>query len=888
MQDLYNFTMKNLHLFILCYFNICIGYSQTTIKGIIKNTQGENMPQVLVTLKQVVDSSLLSYAYSNINGNYELSYSGQETELLLVASGLGIATQTKKIPNQSQTIHFTVKEEEFQLKEVEIKAPKIYYSKDTINYSVAAFSDEKDVAIGDVLKKMPGIDVSESGQISYQGRAINKFYIENMDMLSGRYGIATQNISAKDVAVVQVMENHQPIKAMDSLRISDQAAINLKLKEGAKGTFAIMAQLGLGIAPLLWNNELTGMYFARKKQHLSTYKTNNTGKDLSRELRSFTSDLNLSNEAITSIQMPAPPDISKNRYFFNNSHAATVNNLFSLGKDKELNVNLIYYNDYEKRQSEAVSSYFISGDSILKIDEAMQSAANTNRLETEIRYNSNADTHYFNNLFNVEGVWENANGVILNETQLRQHIRRPSFKAQNTLHWIKRQDDKGFELNSQTGFRTTPHYLTVTPGIYAGLLNNGVEYARLRQDAETQTFISKNSLALLNALVLGKVILRPLFGLNAEINKLTSELYPCNEHNQALSVAPDSLKNNIRRNHYQALVSLNFDYKIRKFTFNASLPISYNRYELNNPIFTGNSEHLNRIQFEPSLNIQYILSRKITVSAKAFRYTNMNGLYELYNGYLLQTYRYLSHYDSRLAASSGNSLSAKVDYKDIIRMFFAGMEVARYYNLRSVTYTQRFEDYLSISSFIPQSNASRSVLATARVNKGFDWKKLSAGLSVACYTHTSQQIRQEQLVDYRSNQYSTSVRLSAVPASFLIVSYLGAGQISQSVIAGETSFQPIRSFTQSLNLDVKLFNKVMLGTQVEQYVNSVIQDGKQLYFADISMIYTWKQIRFELDWTNIFNTKNYMLAYYDNLNAYSSVYRIRPSEVVLKVKLKLK
>jgi len=880
--------MKNLPFFILCWLNIGVIYSQTTVKGNIKNTQGENMPQALVTLKQVADSSLLSYAYSSFDGNYEVSYSGREPELLVVASGLGIATQIKKINNQSQTVNFTVTEEDFLLREVEIKAPKIYYNKDTINYSVSAFSDEKDVVIGDVLKKLPGIEVAESGQISYQGRAINKFYIENMDMLGGRYGIATQNISAKDVATVQVMANHQPVKAMDSLRISDQAAINLKLKEGAKGTLAVMAQLGIGVAPLLHNDELTGMYFARKMQHLSTYKTNNTGQDLSKELRSFTTDLNLSEEAITNIQTPMPPDIHKNRYFFNNSHAATVNNLFNLGKDRELNFNLIYYNDREKRESESESFYFIGGDSILKIDEAIRAKNNTNRLETEMRYNNNTPKRYFNNFLHMEGSWENANGVIENENLLHQQMERPSFKVHNTLHWINRQDDSGFEFYSQTGFRNTSHHLTISPGIYADLLNDGKEYDFLMQDAYTQTFISKNNISFLTPWLLGKVILRPFFGFNVEINKLTSELYSCNEQEQPTASVPDSMKNDIRRNHYQGQAGLNIDYKIGRFTINSSFPVSYNRYELVNHLFSENNEHLNRFQFEPSLNVQYKLSRKITIGAKAFAYDNMNGIYELYNGYLLQTYRYLSHFDSRLAGFSGNSLSVKVDYKDIIRMFFTGMEVAHYYNKNSVTYTQRFEDYLSVSSLIPLSNASNSVLATGRISKGFDWKRLNAGLSVAYYTRSSQQMRQEQLVDYRNDQYSASVRLSAVPLSFLIVSYLGAGQISESIIAAETGYQPVRSLTQSLNLDTKLFNKVMLGMRMEQYANNAIRDGKSLYFADINLTYARKQIRFQLDWTNIFDTKNYMLTYHDNLNAYASTYRIRPSEIVLKVKLKLK
>jgi hypothetical protein len=64
-------------------------------------------------------------------------------------------------------------------------------------------------------------------------------------LLQGRYGLATNNISAKDVAIVQIMENHQPIKALKDRSFSDQAAINLKLKDAAKGTLALSAMAGL-------------------------------------------------------------------------------------------------------------------------------------------------------------------------------------------------------------------------------------------------------------------------------------------------------------------------------------------------------------------------------------------------------------------------------------------------------------------------------------------------------------------------------------------------------------------------------------------------------------------------------------------------------------------
>ncbi|MDR2804577.1 MAG: hypothetical protein LBB85_02895 [Dysgonamonadaceae bacterium] len=879
--------MKILYLTLLSCFSIGVGYGQTsiTIQGNIKNAQGENIPQALITLKQVADSSLLSYTYSNSQGNYELSYSGEEENLLLVVSGLGIATQTRKIANRSQSVNFTVQEEDFLLKEVEIKAPKIYYNKDTISYSVEAFSDATDVAIGDVLKKMPGIDVAESGEISYQGKAINKFYVENMDLLNGRYGIATQNISAKDVSTVQVMENHQPIRAMDSLRISDRAAINLKLKESAKGSWSVMAQAGLGLSPLLWDNELTAMYFARKHQNISTYKTNNAGLDLSKELRSFNTSLELPSGTITFIQAPSPPDIRPNRYLFNNSHAATINNLFAIGNKKELNFNLIYFNDYEKRESEAVSTYFITGDSLLQIDEAIRSATNTHRLETEIRYNENLESRYLNNLLNLEGSWETANGHILNGEPIDQRLDRPSFKLQNAFHWIERLGDKGFELYSQTGLQTTPQQLSVSPGMNTGLFDDELNVATLQQDARNNTFVTQNEISLLRLLVWGNVVMRPMFSVNLAINNLTSELHP---ENGTFAAATDSMKNDLRRNHYQARMKINVDYKTGHFKLNAGLPFSYNRYELNNKLRRENSENQNRFEFDPSLDMQYVFSRKMDINAQAALFHSMNSLYEMYDGYLLQTYRYLNHYDSRLALSSGYSLSAKFNYKNILKMLFASASITRSGSKENYIYTQRFENNLLVSSLTEQANESNRLIASGKISKGFDWMRLTTDLSVVYFTRTSQQIRQERLTDYRSDQYSASVRLSAVPASFLVVSYLGTGQESVSTIQTEAPFEPIRSWNQSLGLDFKLFNTIRLGGQIEQYANSAIENNQIRYFVDLNMNYVWKQIHFTLDCTNLLNTRKYVMAYHDNLNAFYSGYRIRPAEVVLKVRLKIK
>jgi hypothetical protein len=880
---------KNLFPIILFQLHIIVSFAQTTvITGNIKDLKGENIAFIPITLKQVSDSTLLSYAYSNDAGNYELSFSGENEDLLITVSGLGIATQTKKIQNKSQTVNFIVTEEEIQLKEVVIKTQKITYNKDTLNYLVSAFSDDKDFAIGDVLKKMPGIDVTESGQIRYQGKAINKFYIENLDLLNGRYGIATQNIPAKDVSTVQVLEHHEPIKAMDSLRISDQAAINLKLKEGSKGTLNIITQLGIGCSPLLWDNELTVMYFAKKKQNISTYKGNNAGNDLTKELRSFNTSLDLLPAQVTNIQMPSPPDISQNRYLFNNSNAFTTNSLFGIGEDKELNLNVIYYNDYEKRASGAASSYFITGDSLLKINEIIQSATNTNRLETEIRYNENKEEKYVNNLLNLEGSWEDGKGNIWTGTTTEQRLHRPSLKIQNAFHLIKHSGNVGFEINSKTGFINSPQYLTILPGLYADLLNSGAEYSALRQDADVNTLISNNNFTLLSPFLIGKMVINPMFGFNLEMNSLHSELYPQDESGNSLTTIPDSMSNDLNKSQYKTYMGLTLNYKVGKFRLNAHLPVSYNLYQLRNKIYSIQDDNLNKFYFEPSLAIQYILSPKMEINASASFYHNMTGIYELYSGYLLQSYRNLNRYNSQFAASATNSQSLGIAYKDVVNMFFANATVSYNHTENSVIYTQSFKDNLLLTSFIKKPNERKTTFASSKISKGFDWMRVTSDLNLSYMSSSSQQIRQDNLVNYTNDFWNISGKLSAVPVSFLIVSYEGAWQESRSHTESQELLAPIRSFTQALNVDVTLFKKIRLGSHLEQYYNSALQSDKYLYFADLNLHYTWKQIRFELDWMNILNTKNYVTAYYSEMNEYHSNYGIRPSSLLLKVKFKLK
>ena len=82
-------------------------------------------------------------------------------------------------------------EAETKLKEVVVKSHRLKQSSDTLIYSVAGFRQKQDRSIADVIAKMPGLEVNPNGVITFQGTAINKFYIEGMDLMGKKVYVPT-------------------------------------------------------------------------------------------------------------------------------------------------------------------------------------------------------------------------------------------------------------------------------------------------------------------------------------------------------------------------------------------------------------------------------------------------------------------------------------------------------------------------------------------------------------------------------------------------------------------------------------------------------------------------------------------------------------------------
>lgn len=483
-------------LLTVLLFNVFLCQSQSSIIGTVKDDLGNVLMGASVTIKNQDSSAFLNYDISDSNGNFSIDVRSEALNLVLSVSYLGYKTVNKTIENKSQNIAIVLESSPEELKEVLIKFDNIEKRGDTLSYSVSAFKDQKDRSIADVIKKMPGISVMPNGQIYYMGNPIEKYYIEGMDMLEGRYNLANDNISADDVSKVQILENHQPIKVLDSLVYSERTSLNIKLKN--KVSVSGAAEVGAGFSPILFNTKITPLVFTRKSQMLVSYQYDNTGNDLSRSINDFSTPdyvldgFSASKKYILSLQQLSRPPFATSRWLRNSDHLGNFDYLHRLKNWTDLKVNLSYLNGVQTDNGTRNTTY-ITPDNTINTKENMENIIFSNSLSSKFTLEKNKSNTYLRNAFSFKTFWDSQRGTIVNEgSDIFQKLSNPYVIATNELKIIKPIGEQLITFSSNTGYTKTDQELMIAPGQFESILNDGQPYNSNKQQSAITTFFSEN------------------------------------------------------------------------------------------------------------------------------------------------------------------------------------------------------------------------------------------------------------------------------------------------------------------------------------------------------------------------------------------------------------
>lgn len=864
--------LKFIFTITLLLTGFCNIIAQSVISGCVKTATGREVDfaSVTVALKNAPRHFLAS-SFTDENGQFSMTVTADCDSLILRASSVEITPTEITIVNRSGNYDIVVEDKSIELKEVVVKSKKIYSQGDTINYNVANFLSQNDQALADVLKKMPGITVSDAGQVSYQGKPIKNFYIEGLDLMKGHYGIATNNIDPNNISTVQVLENHQDIKALKGLRPEEQASINIKLKEGVKGVFNLIATLGGGYGDeVLWDNSAIATYFKRNSQFLATYKGNDTGEDLSQELYSFDNDYSRTSN-ISDISMPSAPGIDKRFYYFNRSHSTTFNNVYRVGKSGELGINAAYLNDRDSRESYSSTANTLPNGSKNIVDELMNGSSRTNKAYGDLTYLLNGDETYLKEQLKFDWSATDADSRILaGDEDISQTGKTETYRLLNKFHLTDRSSEyRGYEIYSLVNFEKRPHSLNVSPNLFPEMFDGD----NLRQDVDYRNISIENRAGLLSAWKAGNVTFHPSLFVNFHHNSLTSALVKSH--------------NDMYLNNMQTGVATEIAWNTRKFNASLYIPIGYRYFGLKNRADENTSDR-NLLRVEPQFDFSYKINGNHNLKLRsAFNYS-VPEIQNLYSNYILTSYRTLSAYDVA-GLFEGRNLynSFSYDFKNILSMSFAGIDLSWNRQKPDVLYGSYYDGLVSRVISRRTNETSDMLSARIRGSQGFDWRRLKIGLSAGYSYFESPLLVQDEVLRYCGNSISFEGDVSLTPWKWFSVSYEGKYYQSASRQQGFERMPWLKTMTNKGTLDFNIPGGVSLRTSIYHYYNNFNDGDKSFVLLNAEAWYSIKRFTFTLSCDNLLNRKSYVHSSQSALTEAMSIYNIRPRSILLKIRFRI-
>ena len=857
-------------LLLLCLSNI-IHAQQIVISGTVTDkTSSEQMVSALVTIRPEGENRIVKFAQTSAQGKFEIVLDAFLDNHTIHFSMMGFATHIVPLREGQTVYNAQLSEQATELKEVIVKAPNIHQRGDTITYMVQSFADAQDKSLADVLKKMPGIEVEKSGAIKYNGVSINKFYIEGKDMLGGRYGIATNNIHHKDVGSVEVMENHQPIKALEDISFSQNPGINIRLREDAKARWVGTVKAGAGFEPFLWNTEIAVMRFKKQSQTLNTYKTNNLGDDITRESTLFSIDdvtsqfgKNYQLQNYISVMPSRLREIDSDRSRFNKTHSFTTNNLWSLGKNYDLTSQISYNNNRLTSDNRTVTSYFLP-DTTIVTDLEEHALNKENHLLGDITVLANTATYYFKNKLYADLRWSDVDMNISGTYPNSQIAKTPHKQVSNDLEILKRFGAKSYSINSFNLYQAKPQQLTVKR-----------QNESQHQSINSSAFFTNTNTSL--SFFVNPIIISMKLGVVGVIRSMESELV-------GVSDTLGGLTNDISMRYLNLYVSPEMEYKKSGFEAKLDVPISFIPYRYtNNAVNERHNEE--KLFVSPRFYMRYHFTSRLSASVSG-RYAQ-SPLQEqsFYEGLILNNYRNLSQGVVDYSTGNNKSINLSINYRNPLKTLFANLGVNRSWSYSPRVSNRYFINEYLLNTNILQDSYSKTWIVTGNISKGVDIMNSFLSLSSMLYNFDATLFQNGEPTPYSSTNWSIKPKITSKIATWCNASYelnFSKDWMRMKDTNFETSYN---NLSQVVSINFTPSKTWYVQLKGEHYYNEITENNtKSLFLADAEFTYSFGS-GWELNILakNIFNQRVYAYSIHDGITAMSREYQIRPRNVMMGV-----
>ena len=815
-------------LYVYLHLPLCYGQVKALVGSVTDEESGEPIAGAIV---QAVGGK--NYTFTTNDGCFSLK--GEARQIRVQSMGYrSIVVDVTESP-----IHIKMKPEATQLKDVIIKAPDIIQKSDTLVYSMSKWAQKQDRNMADVLRRLPGVEVAEDGGIKYNGEPINKFYIDGSDFVNDRYGVATNNISPDDVASVEIMENHQPVKVLEGLEFSQQAGLNIKL-------FA--------------------MRIAKKWQNMETLRLNDTGWNPNSQSQRHT-DYTIPGSGNNDNPWPdyiaigttsAPLDELRIRD--NLSFLAQSSNARHVADGLDVKLNATYQTDRPDFTNSCTTRYFDKNIPSFLEQNTMRSQEH--QLNGEWSLQLNRHNNYLKDNLSVDALWNRATSAVSGTQTLRQQSDLPSLDITNDLQLVRRVNSHLLTISSHNHYSHRPHSLTadsvlqdlttddfrsVTEARYGWLLRRWSFYARGGIDLNLHHFQSS-----LSGLML------PDYLLDGRRNFTVLKTY----------ATPEAR------------------YQHRRWWLTLSLPIGYYYYYVADRLAdTSMGKHFMTIS--PMVYIRHQLTAKTELSA----YLNYSLQPVAPSSYtqtvVMSDFRNFTFQTPSTESIRQLSAFVKLRYRNPITSLFANLSVKYQQDYQPLMQNQLFIGERILTAFVTSGNNVSVTQLNGGISKGLWSAKITVGIDASFGHFSARMMRQNVEQPYTSTFITLAPKFTGKFTRWLSTDYrLTYTNNQYEVDAVKVDHSALR---QNLSVTFLPTDQWQIAFSAEHYYTRFSNDQTaNIIFLDASVRWLLsKRIDLALAATNLLDETDYRYTSFGSLSESLYSFKIRPRNIIIKMQIKI-
>lgn len=233
-------------------FNITLlKAQQINIGGKVISFEKKPVENATVYLLKQKDSSIVNYTSTNNEGKFSLKANelNEPTVLKIDAEKLTSFSKNFDKIDQSHALGEIILEKNavFDIEEVKITVSPVKIKKDTIEFNASSIKVRPDSKIEELLKQIPGVEVSNEGKITVNGKDVDQIMINGKPFFDKDGKIALQNLPADIIKNIQFTTTKTKEEELNGKTAkSNNTTINFNIDEKKNKGLISRFTLGLG------------------------------------------------------------------------------------------------------------------------------------------------------------------------------------------------------------------------------------------------------------------------------------------------------------------------------------------------------------------------------------------------------------------------------------------------------------------------------------------------------------------------------------------------------------------------------------------------------------------------------------------------------------------